>query len=153
MTKKTKNVPVPKQVALLAEAVQCGNPESARLLVIRAFDVINCKSEFEWNEKVDDAAIDSVIALIHDIKPRDAIELILATQLVSTHFQSLIKLGSGDKSDTTHGMMLMRLSHQALDSLQKYRNKGSNINFNYYVHNEGQAVLQTNIARNLEKKG
>jgi len=36
--------------------------------------------------------------------------------------------------------------------LQKYRQKGSNINVNYFVKNEGQAVIQTNIGKNLQKK-
>jgi len=158
MTKKTKNleVQVPKQVSLLADAVKCADPKAARLLVVRAFDVINgndyADSVFDIrnNNKVDDAEIDSVITLIRGVNPQDTVEMILSCQFVATHFHSLIKMGEGN---TSHGMMLMRLSHQALDTLQKYRQKGSNINVNYFVHNEGQAVLQTNIGKNLRKKG
>ncbi|MEC7839047.1 MAG: hypothetical protein VX777_03295 [Chlamydiota bacterium] len=150
---KTKNIPVPKQVSLLAEAVQCDEPKAARSLVIRAFDVINAKDDFIIGNQVDDVEIDSVISLIKGINPQDTVEMILASQFVATHFQALAKLSSTNSTDTSHGMMLMRLSHQALETLQKYRSKGSNINVNYFVHNEGQAVLQTNIGKNLEKKG
>lgn len=121
--------------------------------MLRAFDVINSKDEFMIGRRVDDVAIDSVIVLIKGVNPQDTVEMILASQFVATHFQSLIKMGSDNPSDTSHGMMLMRLSHQALETLQKYRQKGSNINVNYFVHNEGQAVIQTNIAKNLKKKG
>lgn len=150
---KTKNIPVPKQVSLLAEAVQCDEPKAARSLVIRALDVINAKDDFIIGNQVDDVEIDSVISLIKGINPQDTVEMILASQFVATHFQALAKLSSTNSTDTSHGMMLMRLSHQAIETLQKYRSKGSNINMNYFVHNEGQAMLQTNIGENPEKKG
>jgi len=149
---KTKNIPIPKQISYLAEAVQCDNPEAARSLVIKAFDVMNAKDDFIIGSQVDEVAIDSVISLIKGVNPQDTVEMILASQFVVTHFQALEKLCSTNSTDTSHGMMLMRLSHQALETLQKYRSKGSNINVNYFVHNEGQAVLQANIGKNPEKK-
>ncbi|ADI37385.1 putative uncharacterized protein [Waddlia chondrophila 2032/99] len=153
MTKTTKNVPIPKQVSLLAEAIQCADPEAARSLVKKAFDVMNCNDDLLSGRRIDPIAIDSVIALIRGVNPQDTVEMILASQFVATHFQAMNKMASDRDTDTSHGMMLMRLSHQALETLQKYRQKGSNINVNYWVHNEGQAVLQTNIGKNLGKKG
>lgn len=148
----TKNVPIPRQVSLLSEAIQCTEPEAARSLVMKAFDVMNCNDELLSGRRIDSVAIDSVIALIRGVNPQDTVEMILASQFVATHFQAMNKLAGDRETDISHGMMLMRLSHQALETLQKYRQKGSNINVNYFVHNEGQAVLQTNIGKNIEKK-
>ncbi len=149
----TKNIAIPKKISLLADAVQCDDPKAARSLLLRAFDVVNAKDDFILGNQVDDIAIDSVISLVKGVNPQDAVEMILASQFVATHFLALAKLSSTNSTDTSHGMMLMRLSHQALETLQKYRSKGSNINVNYFVHNEGQAVLQTSIGKNPEKKG
>ena len=148
--KKNETIPIPKQVSLLAEAVQCTDPESARALVVKALKVMNHHNEYSFDGRgFDPVEIDAVINLIRGINPKDTVEMVLASQFIATHFQGMTKLSEGD---TSHGMMLTRLSHQALDMLQKYRQKGSNINVNYFVHNEGQAVLQTNIGKNLEKK-
>lgn len=79
--------------------------------------------------------------------------MVLASQFIATHFQAMNRLAGDTPSDTSQGMMLARLSHQALVALEKYRRKGCNINVNYFVHNEGQAMLQTNMGKNLKRKG
>jgi hypothetical protein len=44
------------------------------------------------------------------------------------------------------GMMLMRLSHQALDMLQRYRGKEQTINVNY------NTLIQQGVAQKMEDK-
>ncbi len=153
MPRKPKKPTLPMHVTLLAEAAQCEDEQGARLLVEKALEAANCKEDMFGVRKVDDVSLDAIVSLVRGINPKDTVELLLASQIVTCHLQSMVKLAGTNNSDTSHGMMLMRLSHQALETLQKYRSKGSNINVNYFVHNEGQAVLQTNIGKNLEKKG
>lgn len=151
MAKKSAS-PVSKQMALLTQAIQADDPKAARLLVQRAFDVINTTGQFcrFGEEKIVDAEMDAITMLIKGINPKDTVEMVLACQFISTHLQGTLHLA---KDNTSHGMMLMRLSHQSLDMLQKYRNKGSNINVNYFVQNEGQTLIQTNVGKNPTKKG
>jgi hypothetical protein len=152
MKDRNNKVTVSKQVSLLVEATKCTDVETARALIMKAFEVMNCNDELLTGRKIDLIVVDAVIDLIRGVNPQDTVEMILASQFVATHFQAMNRLAGDTPSDTSHGMMLMRLSHQALETLQKYRSKGSNINVNYFVHNEGQAMLQTNIGKNLEKK-
>ena len=49
-------------------------------------------------------------------------------------------------------MMMVRLSHQALNMLQQYRGKSQTINVNYNVHSEGDAVLNTLIQSGVKEK-
>lgn len=109
---KNKNIPIPKQVSLFADAVQCDDPKAARSSVLRAFDVINAKEDFIIGNQIDDIAIDSVISLFKGVNPQDTVEMILASQFVATHFQALAKLSNGCPINTSDGMMLMRLSYQ-----------------------------------------
>jgi len=140
-----------KQMNQVTEDVQLDYLKTTCLLIERAFDVINMREDVcSMDENILNATMESVMSLIEGINPQDTVETVLASQFISTHFQGSYHLA---KNNITHGMMLMRLSHQALEMLQKYRNKGSNINVNYLVKNEGEALIQTNIGKNLEKKG
>jgi hypothetical protein len=140
-----------RQIALLTKAIRCEDPEAVRLLVQRAFDVVNTTGDtIAYGKNIPDAEIDVITSLIMGVNPQDSVEMVLACQFISTHLQGSVHLAN---DNTSHGMMLLRLSHQSLDMLQKYRSKGSNINVNYFIKNEGQALIQTNMGKNLKKKG
>jgi hypothetical protein len=144
MTKSTpKSIPITQQIALLTEAASIQDKDAAHLLVRKAFQAGKAGDNSSFMAAVDDASIDEVLALIHGVKPQDSVEMKLASQFVATHLQAMSLLAR----DNSHGIMLMRLSHQTLDTLQKYRQKGSNINVNYYVKNEegSKSIMQTNI--------
>lgn len=145
ITKSKKN-----QIELLVQAIEYKDQKVAVVLLQKAFEASSMSEAFSAIEPKTKAEIEEIAALILGVNPQDAIEMMLACQVVSTHLQALSKLS---QDQTSHGMMLMRLSHQALDILQKYRNKGNNINVNYFVQNEGQTLIQTNVQKNLEKKG
>lgn len=140
-----------KQMTLLAQAIQTDDPKAVKLLIQRAFDAVNTTGDMHFFETgVVDAEMDAIISLIKGVNPKDGVETVLACQFISSHLQGTHQLA---KDNISHGMMLIRLSHQSLEMLQKYRNKGSNINVNYFVQNEGQAVIQTNVGKNPRKKG
>lgn len=138
-----KNMPITSQTALLAEAVNMQDKDAAHLLIKKTFQAGKGSGYCSFMATVDEASITEVSSLIHGINPQDTIEMMLASQFVATYLQSMSMLAQ----DNNHGIMLMRLSHQTLDMLQKYRQKGSNINVNYYVKNEegSKSVIQNNI--------
>jgi hypothetical protein len=138
------------QLTLLKQAIKNKDQEGMSILLQKTLEASNVSDMFSPLGAATKAEIDEIASLILGVNPQDTVEMVLACQFVSTHLQSLSKL---TQDETSHGMMLMRLSHQALETLQKYRNKGSNINVNYFVQNEGQALIQTNIEKNLKKKG
>lgn len=135
---------------LLVQAIECKDKRGAGVLLQRTFEASNMSAAIAAFEPSSKTEIEEIASLILGVNPQDTVEMMLACQFVSTHIQALSKLS---QDHTSHGMMLMRLSHQALETLQKYRNKGSNINVNYFVQNEGQTLIQTNIEKNLKKKG
>lgn len=137
------------QIALLTQAIKNKDQDGMSILLQKTLEASNVSDTFSPIGAATKAEIEEIAALVLGINPQDTVEMMLACQFVSTHLQSLSKLS---QDETSHGMMLMRLSHQALETLQKYRNKGSNINVNYFVQNEGQALIQTNIEKNLKKK-
>jgi len=138
------------QLTLLKQVIKNKDQEGMSILLQKTLEASNVSDMFSPLGAATKAEIDEIASLILGVNPQDTVEMVLACQFVSTHLQSLSKL---TQDETSHGMMLMRLSHQALETLQKYRNKGSNINVNYFVQNEGQALIQTNIEKNLKKKG
>lgn len=139
MTKKTKGVSVPSQISLLVEAINCDNQDAARLLVNRAMLMIYGPSVYDPSAK----DIDAVIALIRGINPKDTVESILAAQYVALHLKAMSIIEEDNYNIIGQGMMMIRLSHQALNTLQQYRGKSQTINVNYNVHSEGNAVLNT----------
>lgn len=79
--------------------------------------------------------IELVISLMQSLQPKDAIEAALAAQFVATYMQGMKSLQSGY---TKQGIPMLEFGHKVLDTLQKYRNKGSQqIQVNYNV-NQGQ---------------
>lgn len=136
-----KNVIVSNSVTLLAEAFNCDNHGSARLLIAGAMDMIYGKSTpVSWSNK----DLDSVVALIHGINPKDTVEAMLAAQFVALHLQSMATLAKTYINSKGHGMMMMRLSHQVLDMLQRYRGKGQTINVNY------NTLIQQGVTQKME---
>lgn len=131
---KTGPPPLPTQVSLLAEAAQCDNEDAARLLIDRALGIIYGDREINPNET------DAAIALIRSLGPQDTTELHLAAQFVALNLHGMAMLTSNYLNSKGQAMMMIRLSHHALDMLMRYRGK-SPIN----VLNEGGAVMNTLI--------
>ena len=128
-----KDIATTDQIALLVEAIHCENQDTARLLVRRALNVVydNKKSSWSFDDRadieVDNSEFDAVVALIRSVKPRDSVEAILAAQFVALHLQGMNALAKDCGATKGHGMMMVRLSHQALEVLHRYREKGQSI--------------------------
>jgi hypothetical protein len=151
-TKKNDSVVVPKSITLLVEAINCDNPDAARLLVHRAMLLTHrsskCSSqESAWSEE----DLDATVSLIRGIKPKDAVESILAAQFVALHLKGMETISEDNYNTMGQAMMMIRLSHQSLNTLQQYRGKSQTINVNYNVHSEGDAVLNTLINHGGDK--
>lgn len=139
----TKNITTSNSISLLAEAFNCESNESARMLIIRAMDMIYEKGTHPaWSNN----DLDSVITLVRGMNPKDTVEAMLAAQFVALHLQSMATLSKTYINAKGQGMMLMRLSHQALDMLQRYRGKGQTINVNY------NTLIQQGVAQKMEDK-
>lgn len=153
MTKKQKDVALPNQISLLVEAINCDNENAARLLVKRAM-LLSYDSSNRWpreNAWTDDD-LDAVVSLIRGIKPKDTIEAILAAQFVSLHLKGIETMSEDNYNIMGQAMMMVRLSHQALNMLQQYRGKSQTINVNYNIHSEGDAILNTLIQSEVKEK-
>ena len=154
MSKKKKNeVAIPSQIALLIEAINCDDENAARLLVHRAM-LLTFNSSNHWpkEDAWSDEDLDAVVSLIRGIKPRDTIEAILAAQIVALHLKGIEAMSQDNYNIMGHAMMMVRLSHQALNMLQQYRGKSQTINVNYNIHSEGDAVLNTLIQQGVKEK-
>ena len=133
MTNPKKDIAITNQITLLVEAINCDNQETARLLVRRALNVVydNKKSQWSFDDKADvevnSGEFDAVVALIRSVKPKDSVEAILAAQFIALHLQGMNALANDCGANKGHGMMMVRLSHQALEVLQRYREKNQTI--------------------------
>ena len=118
MAKKEKEIALPTQMSLLVNAINCKNEDVAKLLVNQAVKLI-----YGDDVKPTPCDVDTVISLIRGIESRNTIEAMLAAQIVALNLQGMMTMGSQYMTATAHGMMLLRLSHQTLDMLLKYRSR------------------------------
>lgn len=114
---------------------------------IQALEVI-CTSEFSFgnSQEWDESDHAYLLNLIRGLRPQDTTETVLAVQFITLHLKGMKSLASPSPNCESHGMMMLRLSNQVLDTLQKYRGKGQVINVNYNVSARRDAVLNTLIA-------
>lgn len=93
--------------------------------------------------------VETVISLFHSLQPRDAVEAALAQQFIIVHLQS-IKSASGGIGEKD--IKKFELTHQILETLQKYRTKGAQlINVQYNV-NQGQVFNGSKISIKTNRK-
>lgn len=150
---KLKTVAVPTQISLLMEAVQSDNIEATRLLVKKAM-LMSFNSSNHWPKENawNDDELDAIVSLIRGINPKDTIETVLAAQFISLHLKSMETMSKDNYNTMGAAMMMVRLSHQALNMLQQYRGKSQTINVNYNVHSEGNTVLNSIVSEGVKEK-
>ncbi len=135
MSKKAKEVIQADQLALLIKTINCDNDDTARMLISQAV-----KAAYAGDSDIDDNGLNGVIALIRGIGPEDATEVILVVQFIVLHLQGMSTMTKTYTNAKGQGMMLLRLSHHALDMLQRYRSRNQAYNA---LHHDG-AVLVAN---------
>jgi hypothetical protein len=104
------------------------------------------------NESAVDGQMNTILALMHEINPRDGIESLLAIQMVNTHHLALEMMRKatlpqqtvdGVDRNVNRAAKLMRIFNSQLDTLQKLRGKGQQkITVEHVNVNEGgQAIV------------
>lgn len=147
MTKKNLSQPahLPSYIDQLTAAIKCDNRDTTHLLVQQIMRAAYPQKSSLYSKTWNEQELDTVIALIKSMNPQDMIELILVAQFISLHLQSSANIAQENYNTMHYGLQMMRLSHQSLDMLQRYRGKHQTINVNYNVANQGTATLNTVI--------
>ncbi len=158
MTKKVEKIETLGRGSSLVNAITCENSDSAtkaaaKLIVERAMDLVY-GSNNNWNRKVawTNKDFDTMVALIQDVGPRDATEIMLASQFVALHLKGMATMQEGSPDLKAQAMVMLRLSQETLEMLQKYRGKSQTINVNYNMLLGGDTVLNTIIQGGLSQK-
>jgi len=141
-----------KHLKLLIEAINCDNDDAIHLLILNAMNAIYTNKPYQEQPSWTHQDIAPIVALIKGINPKDTIEVILATQFISLHLQGTSIMAKENYNVMGHAIMMIRLSHQTLDMLQRYRGKGQTINVNYNTLNQGNAILNTVIQKRDKPK-
>lgn len=144
----------PLMQALTCKNEKKANKDAALLIAERVMNLAYGPND-SWNNKRawTNKDKDAVIALIQDINPKDAIEAQLVAQFIALNLKSMSLIQRENYNIMGHALMMMRLSHQALDMLQKYRGKSQTINVNYNTLNQAETILNSmaQIGRQQEK--
>jgi hypothetical protein len=129
MSKKKNTITLPSTITFLIDAIKCNdNHAAAQLLIKSAVAAVYEKPESQVTKQ----EVEAVAGLIQSIEPKDTIEILLAAQIICASLQGMNALSKNYLNAKGHGLMLLRLSHQALEQLQRYRGKLSqNINVTY----------------------
>jgi hypothetical protein len=140
MTKKTNSITLTSHISSLVEAIKCiDNPVAVQILIKKAVAAVYEKPEAQVTKE----EVEAVVSLIRSIEPRDTIEVMLAAQIVCASLQGMSVMSKNYLNAKGHGIMLLRLSHQSLEQLQRYRGKISqNINVTYNTLIQGEGDLK-----------
>ncbi len=130
------------------------NKEVSQLIIEKTLNLVFGENS-PWSNTVywDKTDVDVVKTLIQDIGPQDYAEAMLASQFVALHLNGMKLIAQDNYNIMGQVLMMIRLSHQALDTLQRYRGKGQTINVNYNVLNQAGGILNTMVHGGQTKKG
>lgn len=108
---------------------------------------IPCNFTSQYNRQrphklVTDEQIETVVSLFQALQPQDAVEAALAQQFIITHIQAV---SSARKHFTERDIKKFELTHQILETLQKYRSKGAQLISVQYNVNQGQIFNKPEI--------
>lgn len=82
--------------------------------------------------------MDMIIHLIESLQPTDAIEAALASQFAITYIRGLEESSKNYSNNTPVMIDLFKFGHQVLETITKYRTKGTQLISVNYNHNQGQ---------------
>lgn len=137
---------IPRRLRPIVQAFNAANEEAAKALIISAAQALCIKeSIFGYsNGEVSDQEIESVLAMMQALAPKDMIEMIYSAQIISFHLSGLSMLGHSHRDDQILGLKLLKFSNEALNQLHKKRSGGTsqNINITYNYTGEGPVLMQ-----------
>jgi hypothetical protein len=134
------NITIPKKLNPIVQAFFAESPQAAKKLVIQAAKAIYGAEEerepIDFSMKrqhvITNEDIEDICAFMQGIKPSDALEAIMAAQIVVSHMLGMRKLSSGIAEDQRLGLKMFQFSTEAMWRLQRNRSGGmQNITVNY----------------------
>lgn len=137
-----KEITIPKKLEPLVQAFYADSPTAAKALIVQAAQAIygsdgkdgTFASVFEDSRTIKAEEIESTLCLMISLKPVDALESVLAAQIVVSHMLSMRKLASTNNDDLRIGAKLLGLSVAATQLLQRKRSGGAQhitVNYSY----------------------
>jgi len=139
----------PKQIRVNADALPGrGQDELLKMLAMQVLDAtkINQHSDTDATQRYN-----ATIAALHDIAPKDALEGMLATQLIATHMAAMDCYVHVNKTNdrATHAYHLNQVNKLSrtfvalLEALNRHRGKGQQkVTVEHvHVHQGGQAIV------------
>jgi len=151
---KKREVVAPKALIPLMQAFHTDSEGTAFALIVDAAKVVYGSSEeFEIFAKknISKEEIETIIALMKRINPRDTLETLYAAQIVASHMLGMRKLAESYIEDKKLGLSLLKFCNEAMQQLEKKRNGGmQNITVNYNYGGQGNAFMQAVTQKNEE---
>lgn len=74
-----------------------------------------------------DISRNEVEILIRKLHPKDPIETVLCAQVIALTLKGFSNMNKTFFNAESHGMMMLKLSHNAIDMLQRYRSRNRSI--------------------------
>lgn len=135
-----KEIAIPKKLKPLIEAFSADG-ESARALIIEAVRAI-CSTEDSYLEtrEASDEEVIEIVSLMANLAPQDAVEAIMAAQIITGHIMGMRMLSHSSRDDQNLGLRLLRFSNDALHQFIRKKGGGMSqqtINIVYQNVNQG----------------
>lgn len=137
-----QEITIPKKLDPIVKAFFAESPKAAKKLIIQAAKAIYGAEEekdvFGHSMKrqhiITNEDLEEICAFMQGIRPSDALEAIIAAQIVVTHMLGMKKLATGHFTDQHLGLKMLRFSADAMQQLQKKRSgamQNITVNYNY----------------------
>lgn len=131
VTSKSSPVWVPVQASDATEATGTDDPELSQRLLNQIYETLWMPAELSEEDRIQ--LVQSAVAALRGIKPQDAVEGMLATQMVATHNaaieclrRSMIQQQTfeGRESSLRHAAKLLSIYAKQIETLNRNRGKG-----------------------------
>jgi homoaconitase/3-isopropylmalate dehydratase large subunit len=113
-------------------------------------------------QEISEADLNFLLSVIRDIKPRDQLEAMLASQMACVHIASMTFARRMNHTQTTHHQdsavnaynKLLRTFTSQMEALRKYRTGGEQkVTVQHVQVNEGGQAIVGNVSHNSSKGG
>lgn len=123
----TPPIKIHKTLDPIIEAFSVESAKEAKVLIEKAAKAIYEDGDeddligFSFRKPMSEKEFTEVYELIKALQPRDILEAITVSQIVVSHLLAMRKLSQSHRDDQRLGLLLLKLSNDALDRLAKKR--------------------------------